>query len=299
MKKQKIGHSISLKEFLIKMWEEDNMCSGETHKNEQLEREAVFHNKWAASESVINIAISQLFESVAAMENQFIISHVGELKGKKILDVGCGFGESAVYFALKGAEVIAVDISPEMIRFAKELANRYGVAINFVVSAAEELRFENESFDIVYCANLLHHLSISNRIGFLERMHRVLKNGGWFYSWDPLVYNPAIKIYRRIADEVRSKDEVPLNFRILKDFKKIFSKTYHKEFWLLTLTLFFKYYFINRYNPNEIRYWKEIYKENPESIGWWFNGLKKIDNILLNIPLLRRLAWNIVIYAQK
>jgi ubiquinone/menaquinone biosynthesis C-methylase UbiE len=269
------------------------------YKQKRFQRETTFHDNWAISERIANIDVYQLFEGVTAMENQFIISHIGTLKGKKILDVGCGLGESAVYFALKGAEVTAVDISPKMIFFAKKLAKEYETTINFIVSPAEALKFDRESFDIVYCANLLHHLPIDDRTKFIKEMREVLKREGWFYSWDPLVYNPAIKIYRKMANELHSKDEIPLDFRILKDFKRIFSQTNHKEFWLLTLILFLKYYFINRYDPNKIRYWKEIYKEKPENINWWFGRLRKIDNILLRMPCAKRLAWNTVIYAQK
>jgi len=268
-------------------------------EQERFKREAFFHDKWAISENINSIAITEFFENTTALENNFILSHIGSLKDKKVLDIGCGLGESAVYLAKQGAKVTAIDISPGMISSAKELAKRENVLINFIVSPIEGLNLKSESFDIVYCANLIHHLSIEGLPRFIEKIHSFLKKGGWFYSWDPLVYNPVIKIYRKVAKEVRSADESPLNFKILKLFRKKFTKVYHKEFWLLTLTLFLKYYFINRYNPNKVRYWKQIYKEKPEEINWWFNKLKRADRVLLKIPLLRAMAWNIVLYAQK
>jgi len=265
----------------------------------QIEREIVFFNDWANSEDIEETNIHQMFNSMVAMENEFILKQMKNLRGKKILDVGCGLGESAVYFALRGAKVTAVDVSPEMISFAKQLALRHKVNINFIVSAAEHLRLEPNFFDFIYCANLIHHISVGDRNLFIKKMHRILKKEGWFYSIDPLAYNPVINVYRRMANSVRSYDEKPLRFQILEDFKQTFSKTYHREFWFLTLVLFLKYFFLNRYNPNKIKYWREIYKEKPESIGWWFNGLKKVDKFLLRIPFLKRFAWNIVIYAQK
>lgn len=271
--------------------------SGE-HKD-SLERESAFHDKWADSEDVYSIDVYQLFESITAMENKFIASHMGRLENRRILDIGCGLGESAVYFALKGAKVTAIDISPHMIHFAQKLAQRYNVNIEFITSSTGELHFEDKHFDFIYCANLIHHLPISERLTFIQNVHRLLRNGGWFYSWDPLKYNPAIKVYRKIAHKVRSSDETPLDFLILKDFKEVFSQAYHKEFWFTTLILFLKYFFMNRYNPNEVRYWKKIYKERSEDIGWWFYAFAKVDNICLKLPLLNRLAWNILIYAQK
>ena len=269
------------------------------NKESRFKREALFHDNWAISEDVDEVIISGFFENITSLENRFILSHIGSLKNKKVLDIGCGLGESSIYFASKGARVTAIDISSEMINKAKVMAKRENVAIDFIASPVENLSLELESFDIVYCANLIHHLPVEGLSIFIEKIHSFLKKGGWFYSWDPLIYNPIIKIYRKVATEVRSADETPLNFKVLKLFRKKFTKVYHKEFWLLTLTLFLKYYLINRYNPNTIRYWKQIYKEKPEEIGWWFGRLEKCDGILLKIPFLRRLAWNIVIYAQK
>jgi len=265
----------------------------------RFKREALFHDNWALSEDIDEIIISGFFENITALENKFILSHIGSFKDKRVLDIGCGLGESSVYFAKKGAKVTAIDISLGMINKAEEMARRENVVINFIVSPIEDLSLELESFDIIYCANLVHHLPIKSLPRFIEKVYSFLKKGGWFYSWDPLVYNPIIKIYRRVAKDVRSADETPLNFKVLKLFRKKFTKVYHKEFWLFTLTLFLKYYFINRYDPNKIRYWKQIYKEKPKEIGWWFGKLKKGDDILLKVPFLRRLAWNIVIYAQK
>ena len=268
--------------------------------NEKLsEREVIFHDKWANLENINNIDVYKLFESITAVENKFIISHMGTLKDKKLLDIGCGLGESSVYFALNGAEVTAVDISPEMVKFTNKLSKKYNVVIQSMVCSATEMNFEHNFFDFIYCANLLHHLPVSDRFLFLNKVQKFLKNKGWFYSWDPLAYNPVINVYRRNANRVRSIDETPLKFNILKDFNKNFSKVYHREFWLTTLVLFLKYYFVDKYDPNKIRYWKEIYKERTNNIGWWFNTLQKIDNLLLKLPYLNKLAWNIVICAQK
>lgn len=59
-----------------------------------LGREVIFHDKWANLENINNIDVYKLFESITVVENKFIISHIGTLKDKKILDIGCGLGES-------------------------------------------------------------------------------------------------------------------------------------------------------------------------------------------------------------
>jgi ubiquinone/menaquinone biosynthesis C-methylase UbiE len=267
-------------------------------KEKQLENEEVFHDEWASNENIETVSPRQLFENITSLENKFILSHMGNIKGKKILDIGCGLGESSVYFALNGATVTATDLSSEMIRFTSKLANKYDVKIKTLVSPAEKLNFKIKSYDYIYCANLLHHINPSKRPIFIKNVYRFLKKDGWFYSIDPLSYNPIINIYRKMASYVRSPDEVPLNFGILKIFKQTFSVTFHKEFWFLTLFIFLKYFFINHYNPNKVRYWKKIYNEN-DKIKFWFNPLRKIDSFLLKVPGLRKMAWNIVICAQK
>lgn len=82
--------------------------------DELLKREEEFHDEWAISENIDDIDVISIFESFLSFENKFIVSQMGNLKGKKILDVGAGLGESSVYFALKGAEVFYNDISPKM-----------------------------------------------------------------------------------------------------------------------------------------------------------------------------------------
>lgn len=256
-----------------------------------------FHDDWAGSERSSKIEIDAAFEAITAPENRFILEIVGDLRGKKLLDVGTGLGESAIYLAKKGAEVTAVDISPKMIALCSENAVRHGVAIQTRVLTAEDSGLPADTFDIVYAANLLHHLHDRDR--FLGNVLRVLKPGGVFISWDPLKYNPAINIYRRKATEVRTSGEKPLGIDDLRRLRRFFPDLQHRSFWLATMALFFKYYFIDRKDVNRERYWKIILKESPATIGWWFLPLQQLDSILLRLPGINLLAWNIVLWGTK
>jgi hypothetical protein len=129
-------------------------------------------------------------------------------------------------------------------------------------------------------------------------MFRALKPGGVFFSYDPLAYNPAINIYRRMAADVRTPDESPLTVGDLRLARKYFANVGHREFWLSTLLLFVKYYLKDRVHPNSDRYWKRILRETPESLRWW-TPLSSLDRILTRIPGLRWLAWNMVMWGQK
>lgn len=262
-----------------------------------LKKEEAFHDDWASHTGLDSVAVVEAFEALTAPENRFILSQIGDVKGKKILDVGTGLGESAIYFALKGADVTAVDISPKMIELCEKNALKFGVQVKGIVSSGEKLNVEDNSFDVVYAANIIHH--ITDREMFFENLHAALKPGGLFVSWDPVKYNPAINVYRRMATKVRTEDESPIGVEDIRLARRFFPDLQFRGFWLFTLFLFFKYYLIDRKHPNQVRYWKEILKENESTIGWWFKPLAFLDSILLGIPLVRRLAWNFVLYGHK
>jgi 2-polyprenyl-3-methyl-5-hydroxy-6-metoxy-1,4-benzoquinol methylase len=260
------------------------------------DKERAFHDDWASSTLLQEIHFREAFEGPAAMENAFIIRQMGAVAGVALLDIGAGLGESSVYFALKGAKVTATDISPGMIESTVNLGLKNGVSVRGIVSDAECLNVPSNAFDIVYCANVLHH--VTDRESFFHQIYRALKPGGRFFTIDPLAYNPVINIYRKMADKVRTEDECPLMFADLQLAEKYFTHVRHREFWITSLLLFVKYYLVDRVHPNEDRYWKRIYKETPRSLRWWI-PLRIIDRVICWIPVIRRLAWNIVIYGEK
>ena len=129
-------------------------------------------------------------------------------------------------------------------------------------------------------------------------MHRVIKPGGRFFSYDPLAYNPVINIYRGMANEVRTPDEQPLTRADVKLASKYFSSFGHREFWIASLALFGKYYIKDRVHPNQDRYWKRITHETEKDLWWWL-PLRSVDTVLTRIPAVRWLAWNIVMWGKK
>ncbi|MGD0089047.1 MAG: class I SAM-dependent methyltransferase [Planctomycetota bacterium] len=267
------------------------------HENgTQHEREARFHDNWAEHADIAAVAVRAAFEAPTALENRYILTQLGPLRGRRILDVGCGLGEASVYFALQGAAVTATDISPGMVDFTLRLAKHHGVRVEGVVSAAESLRVPEAHFDALYAANLLHH--VADRDAFLAAAARALKPGGRFFSWDPLAYNPVINVYRRMATAVRSADERPLTYGDVARARGHFEQVTHREFWIAALSLFLKYYLIDRVHPAQDRYWKRILRHSPASLWWWY-PCRGADALLTRLPLLRRLAWNIVICGRK
>jgi SAM-dependent methyltransferase len=258
--------------------------------------ESKFHDRWALETALDRIAVREAFEAPTALENQAILELMGDLRGKRLLDIGAGLGESSVYFALLGAQVTAVDLSPGMVECAVALGKLHGVQIQGVSQSGENLDVPENHFDIVYIANTIHHVTDKKQL--FQQIHRALKSGGHFFSCDPLAYNPVIDIYRKMATQVRTEDEAPLSFEDVHVAEEYFENVQHREFWILTLSLFLKYYLIDRIHPNSDRYWKRMLDETPQSL-WWWRPLQKVDQLLTRLPLVRRLAWNMVMWGDK
>ena len=99
-----------------------------------------------------------------------------DLKGKRALAPGCGFGEDAVRLSRLGAEVEAFDISPDIIEIAKRRSAEFGYGgVNFRVMPSEALAYPDNSFDIVLFIDILHHVDIPKS---MAEVRRVLKPGG-------------------------------------------------------------------------------------------------------------------------
>lgn len=259
----------------------------------QIDSERVHHNKWAKNDFHNT---SNDFDHFLSLENLWIMQHLPEIHNKNVLDIGCGLGEASLYFAKLGAHVTSVDVSEGMVESSVAAAKREGFSVNGVVSPAEHLKLKKRSYDIVYASNILHHLE--NPRALIKNISLSLRNDGIAFFIDPLKYNPVINIYRRIASDVRTKDEKPVGFEILDWMNESFKNVSFDCMWFLTQILFIKYFFIDRVHPNQDRYWKRILKEG-ESTKKWISPIIKIDKKLCQtFPFLNYLCWNIVIAAK-
>jgi ubiquinone/menaquinone biosynthesis C-methylase UbiE len=265
-------------------------------QSDLLRREQDFHDQWASTIDVDGIRVRDYFEACTAPENRFILKQLGDVRGKYLLDLGCGAGENSVYFAQLGARCVATDYSPGMVDVAVKLAERNGVQVEGKVINAMAIDFPDNTFDIIYASNLLHHIPDPKLV--LQEMHRVLKPGGKACFWDPLKHNPIINVYRTIATKVRTEDETPLDINIVNYIRSLYSKTNYDTFWLASLWIFLQFYLIENVNPNEERYWKKIIIEQ-DRLGKTYLSLEKLDTVLKKLPFMKRLAWNLAVVATK
>jgi len=104
---------------------------------------------------------------------------LGEVKGKDILEVGCGGGQNTIVLAKWGARSVGLDISEEQIKYARKLAKNNKVDVSFYVGNMEDLSmFENESFDIVLSSCAIGYSHDPKQV--FHEVFRVLQKGGLF-----------------------------------------------------------------------------------------------------------------------
>ena len=109
---------------------------------------------------------------------QGILTRAALRPGERVLDVGCGTGTLAIRAAGEGSEVIGIDPAAKMVERSRMKAAEAGSSARFQVGVAENLAFEDESFDVVLCTLVLHHLPPGMQDDCLKEMARVLRRQG-------------------------------------------------------------------------------------------------------------------------
>ena len=109
---------------------------------------------------------------------QFIERFV-ELRGLRLLDVGCGGGILSEALAERGATVVGIDLAASALQAAE--AHRAGQAVEYRLESSRETAARGEVFDVVTCMEMLEH--VADPAAVLRDIHALLKPGGWaFFS---------------------------------------------------------------------------------------------------------------------
>lgn len=113
------------------------------------------------------------------MNDPAFLKLIGNVKGKRVLDLACGEGHNTRSLAKKGAKVVGVDFSRKLIELAKQMERKERLGIDYYVSDAADLRkFSSGCFDVVACSMAL--MDIEGYEKAIREVARVLKKGGRF-----------------------------------------------------------------------------------------------------------------------
>lgn len=114
-----------------------------------------------------------------AIEQGLILELMGDVKGARVLDIGCGDGVLTCAVASRGARVSGVDPDPTMLDAARGRAERAGVKADFMDGRIERLPFTDASFDMVAAVTVL--CFVDDAPAAMREMVRVLRPGGGLF----------------------------------------------------------------------------------------------------------------------
>ena len=214
---------------------------------------------------------------------------LGDLKGKKILDLCGGNGFMSVRFSDKGAKVTIMDIESQLMKNFRIQPQSHGIDI--VIGDSESLPFRDGIFDMVYGGGALHHLPHLEQ--GIKEVHRILKKDGKLYAEDPNLLNLPAFIARKLFYR-RGYDP---NQRQLTTFelKKVIS-TYFRNYSIRTYYPFFSY--LVSYLTGDVKTFEgsDINLMLPRSLK---NFLDVVDQIFEKLPLFESTGAIITTYAIK
>ncbi|HET9914750.1 MAG TPA: class I SAM-dependent methyltransferase, partial [Anaerolineales bacterium] len=141
-----------------------------------------------------------------------LLLEMGDLKDKKILDIGSGTGTMAVMIkqAHPATEMIGIDGDPQILEIARSKARRLGLEIRFDRGMSFDLPYPTESFDVVLTSMMLHHLTREDKQTTAHEMYRVLRPGGQLFGADfaaprsalGKAMRPLTRRFERVAENV-------------------------------------------------------------------------------------------------
>jgi 2-polyprenyl-3-methyl-5-hydroxy-6-metoxy-1,4-benzoquinol methylase len=266
---------------------EGNILSEERHPTEQWAAEREFFDAQALTASNFNlIEVAERYEGAmgrALYPLEVAYEILGDIRGKRLLDVGCGLGENSLLFARWGAHVTGVDVSGGSLAVARQRAERFGVTdhVSFVETPVELLDATSSSYDIVWCAAFLHHV-----LDRLDDVCSVLRNlvgpGGFVLLQEPVRLSRAVKLLRKLTPIPANgtPDERPLERHDLAVIASSFDVEEPRLFGP-----------VSRLQRIVL---PDSYEGTSQARRWCCNSLYRLDRQLMRLPPLRAAAMIMV-----
>jgi ubiquinone/menaquinone biosynthesis C-methylase UbiE len=215
---------------------------------------------------------------------QDLLDSIGDVRGKRVLDLGTGNGFLAVLLAKLGADVVAVDISEAQLDIARQRAQLSDAKVDFRKTSADVLDFPDETFDVVVGAFILHHVHL---IPTAKQVRRVMTRGARAAFIETTAFNPLLMFFRqRIIGRMGvpkhgSEDEHPLDKRQIAQLDEIFPGDVQVHCPLLVFA---------RLAPAYIK---------PLRWSVTMAGCRTIDNLLGLVPGMKRWSYYVTVTMQK
>jgi 2-polyprenyl-3-methyl-5-hydroxy-6-metoxy-1,4-benzoquinol methylase len=206
---------------------------------------------------------------------------LGDVRGKRILDAGCGDGWLSVILAKRGARIDGFDISESAVRYAEERAAKHGVAdkTTFRAASAYDLPYSDAAFDGVIGSSILHHLGDKGR--FADELKRVMKPGTVAVFHEPFGNSLILERMRRLAPVPSMSPDDPDQWKQQLKYKDI--EPFRRDF----LVEVYEYHLFSRL-------------DRVISSPAIRTALEKIDRALLRfLPFLRRYARTILLRLRR
>ncbi len=177
-----------------------------------------------------DIGKAEFFDTVSTFIKQnyehryrLIEKEAAKYPGGKMLEVGCGAGWELTHWARSGMKPTGLDLSKAALELAKKNFEHNNLQAEFKHGSAEELPFEDNTFDIVASLGVLHQTESTQNA--VSEVHRVLKPGGeavitlyYKYSWKILLSQLA-----KVNFEFAHEDAPITRLYNKKDLRQLFS----------------------------------------------------------------------------
>jgi ubiquinone/menaquinone biosynthesis C-methylase UbiE len=149
---------------------------------------------------------------------------LGAGPGLRVLDAGCGRGETVLACARAGATVAGIDYSEAAVELTREMLAEVQPEADIRVGSVTALPWPDASFDRIQFSDVIEHLDPEQTVPALREFHRVLKPGGYLlvhtapnrlfmtYGW------PATRPFMRLAGHREIADRVDHWFEIAEDY---------------------------------------------------------------------------------
>lgn len=249
---------------------------------EELEEKEFFNNAYGklSGKWKLNPIDWEKIEKTNKATNGYVhsIKVLGDIKGKKVLDYGCGNGALSVVLAKMGANVSGFDISEEAVRVSTTMAEYNGVGnvTNFKVASAYDSGFPDQSFDLIIGQAILHHLGDKETLA--RELNRLLKPGGkavFFECFGDSLILERVRLFFPVPTEGEPDWDQQMKYSDINVLKKYFNVQY-KEFGMLSRL-------------------DRVIKNKSINVA-----LEKVDYFLLKyLKFLRRFARTIVVELSK